>query len=292
MKRITRSGFTLIELLVVIAIIAILAAILFPVFAEAREKARQTACLSNLKQTGLAFMGYVQDYDEHFPMGCANVGDEWTWQRLHIVPDDWSSDVNHPRVRASKYIFANTLQPYIKNYKVYSCPSGSVVRSDLGGFTYNTPRKPWENNSYTFNGLLQAYSEAGINTPAQLPLYWEGMGKAQVAGGVYMNPLLICNDVTAPCVYVPKAGTLCAPGNGGTGNLFALVGPTMWIHSKGATFTFADGHAKWRRLGATLSPGNTNVNVDPYTGYNASGNPFFVWTNGCHPWLFRPDATY
>jgi prepilin-type N-terminal cleavage/methylation domain-containing protein len=65
-RSLDRHGFTLIELLVVIAIIAILAAILFPVFAQAREKARQTACLSNTKQIGTAFMMYVQDYDEAF----------------------------------------------------------------------------------------------------------------------------------------------------------------------------------------------------------------------------------
>jgi len=64
-----RKGFTLIELLVVIAIIAILAAILFPVFARAREKARQTSCLSNVKELGLGLMMYVQDYDECFPYG-------------------------------------------------------------------------------------------------------------------------------------------------------------------------------------------------------------------------------
>src|SRR5437879_7509284 len=65
-----RRGFTLIELLVVIAIIAVLSAILFPVFAQAREKARQTSCLSNLKQIGTGYMLYVQDYDEQYPLSC------------------------------------------------------------------------------------------------------------------------------------------------------------------------------------------------------------------------------
>src|ERR687884_230020 len=74
-----KRGFTLIELLVVIAIIAILAAILFPVFAQARDKARSASCLSNLKQMGTAWMMYTQDYDEMFPSSCPGdqVGDTW-----------------------------------------------------------------------------------------------------------------------------------------------------------------------------------------------------------------------
>jgi prepilin-type N-terminal cleavage/methylation domain-containing protein/prepilin-type processing-associated H-X9-DG protein len=303
MLRINRRAFTLIELLVVIAIIAILAAILFPVFAQAREKARQTSCLSNLKQTALGFLMYSQDYDELFPAGCANVPQQpgWTYTLLHIVPPTWSSAQNHPRVVASYLIFSYTIQPYIKNYGVYACPSGPVVKSGLGGFTYNTPLTPWVNNSYTFNGLLQFYPQAGINQPANVPLYWEGMGKAQVAGGVYFNPLLYCADKTQPCVYQPfDPNCQSSATNGAVGNLFGLQGSTMWIHNKGASFTMADGHAKWRRVGAgtTLagpSPDGTpytDPNVDPYTGYDPNGLPGWVWTDGCHPWLFRPDGVF
>jgi prepilin-type N-terminal cleavage/methylation domain-containing protein/prepilin-type processing-associated H-X9-DG protein len=91
-----KNGFTLIELLVVIAIIAILAAILFPVFAQAREKARQTSCLSNGKQIGLSLLMYVQDYDEIFPM---------LWQ-------NWPNGT-----------WASAVLPYIKNLQIFTCPS-------------------------------------------------------------------------------------------------------------------------------------------------------------------------
>jgi prepilin-type N-terminal cleavage/methylation domain-containing protein/prepilin-type processing-associated H-X9-DG protein len=93
-----RKGFTLIELLVVIAIIAILAAILFPVFARAREKARQANCLSNCKQLGLGNLMYAQDYDECLPMMAILVGSTWIY-------------------------FAPPTIPYIKNEQIWRCPS-------------------------------------------------------------------------------------------------------------------------------------------------------------------------
>jgi prepilin-type N-terminal cleavage/methylation domain-containing protein len=105
-----RRGFTLIELLVVIAIIAILAAILFPVFAQAREKARQISCISNMKQIGLAFIMYDQDYDETFPDAISN-----TTQQGGCAPDlDWWH-LNGG--------YAILVYPYIKNGQIFKCPS-------------------------------------------------------------------------------------------------------------------------------------------------------------------------
>src|SRR5215216_6162625 len=103
-----RSGFTLIELLVVIAIIAVLAAILFPVFAQAREKARQTACLSNAKQIGTAVMLYAQDYDDHPPL--------WFWEVPKVGPVYWHY----------------WLKPYVKNLQVFICPSAGGCRAEEG----------------------------------------------------------------------------------------------------------------------------------------------------------------
>jgi prepilin-type N-terminal cleavage/methylation domain-containing protein len=103
----TQRAFTLIELLVVIAIIAILAAILFPVFAKAREKARQTSCLSNLKQLGLSVMEYAQDYDETYPMSFQDVSSGAG--SAAQIPLTWP----------------NRIIPYIKSVQLYACPSDS-----------------------------------------------------------------------------------------------------------------------------------------------------------------------
>jgi prepilin-type N-terminal cleavage/methylation domain-containing protein/prepilin-type processing-associated H-X9-DG protein len=106
-----RRGFTLIELLVVIAIIAILAAILFPVFAKAREKARQSSCSSNLKQIGLGILSYAQDYDEKFPLALEGA----------LAPGGF-------------YLFTETINPYIKNAQIWQCPSkkDALVLTNIG----------------------------------------------------------------------------------------------------------------------------------------------------------------
>ena len=115
----SKKGFTLIELLVVIAIIAILAAILFPVFARAREKARQTSCLSNLKEIALAFKMYVSDYDERTPPG-----GEWT---------DASGNEPGPAYWQLR------IEPYLKNTQILECPS-YASKYGGGSFLYHEQR--------------------------------------------------------------------------------------------------------------------------------------------------------
>ncbi len=113
-----RRGFTLIELLVVIAIIAILAAILFPVFARAREKARQTSCLSNLKQMGLGMLMYAQDYDEVF---CGMSTGPRT--ATPVVSSDTAFN-RHPTLNPPYFdCWSNAIYPYIKNSQIFICPS-------------------------------------------------------------------------------------------------------------------------------------------------------------------------
>ena len=128
MRSTKKVGFTLIELLVVIAIIAILAAILFPVFARAREKARQSSCLSNIKQLGLGMLMYVQDYDERSPNGRyiaggaagpmnngSNMHNGWAW----MVNAGWRDVSRVP----SQVFHRDIVSPYIKNNQLWLCPS-------------------------------------------------------------------------------------------------------------------------------------------------------------------------
>jgi prepilin-type N-terminal cleavage/methylation domain-containing protein/prepilin-type processing-associated H-X9-DG protein len=171
----TRSdhGFTLIELLVVIAIIALLAAILFPVFARARENARKTSCISNLKQVGLAFLQYTQDYDERFPSvgksAVANLGAE-----------GW----------------ALTVEPYFKSAQLLQCPSElrkpNYVTSPYNATSYYTDYYYNSNLSYTPTGAKESDGTTnlvmGIHTsklkfPSSTVILGDGVGSIVNYGG-------------------------------------------------------------------------------------------------------------
>ena len=195
-----RRGFTLIELLVVIAIIAILAAILFPVFARTREKARATSCLSNNKQIGLALAMYVQDYDETFPsMWCfGNCADYNTspWWALSLYGG-----------------YASLLQPYTKNYQLFWCPSDDTPSSSAANAQC----------SYEYRWVLANYSrttplkDASFCRPAEQVVFHERFdwhygryGLYQLATNVLGKPM--CNavfaDYHAKLWKIPEQGGL------------------------------------------------------------------------------------
>jgi prepilin-type N-terminal cleavage/methylation domain-containing protein/prepilin-type processing-associated H-X9-DG protein len=147
-----RRGFTLIELLVVIAIIAILAAILFPVFARAREKARQSSCLSNMKQIALGQLMYAQDYDE--------VTVRWNGY--------WASgEYDPPRFQ----FWYEYIQPYISNYQILICPSASIRALDPG----SSPNDSYKCTYAVSNGWPQQ-ALADFETPASTVMMCETQG--------------------------------------------------------------------------------------------------------------------
>lgn len=202
-------GFTLIELLVVIAIIAILAAILFPVFAQAREKARQTSCLSNNKQIGLAAMMYLQDYDEMFPAE--------PWYGGNAA--DGVPVLNSGDPGASPFNYKDELAPYIKNEQVWICPTN---------IPNGTLKTAPPNLGYHMNGNVitrTGLSQAAINSVANLFIMRES-GKGYVFNRAYLRPIPgYCDDVVA---YEQSA-----------------PGTNYMPHLKGYNLAFADGHAKW-----------------------------------------------
>jgi prepilin-type N-terminal cleavage/methylation domain-containing protein/prepilin-type processing-associated H-X9-DG protein len=198
-----RKGFTLIELLVVIAIIAILAAILFPVFAKAREKARQTSCLSNVKQIALGMLQYVQDYDERFP----------AYGSGSYTVDPW-------------IFWPHQLQPYIKNWQVYNCPSNIYGGTTMTYHGMSYPQRP----CYAFVNSLwgSSIALATVQSPST---------KWMLADSNHPSLGDIRGFLTA---------SKCAQWTNCNGGLNVSV-THAWLvpHNEGLNFGFIDGHAKW-----------------------------------------------
>jgi prepilin-type N-terminal cleavage/methylation domain-containing protein/prepilin-type processing-associated H-X9-DG protein len=215
------SGFTLIELLVVIAIIAILAAILFPVFAQAREAARKASCQSNLKQLGSAMLMYKQDYDERFPFGgwLPNGNGTWEWQ--------------------------NTIAPYIKNRGVYRCPSSSELDENPA----NPTEWHWNRNpvSYMYNNFLgqdrNPAADSSVVAPADCIMLSDGHSD-------WGCPNNSCVGVD----WQGRANTVWLMEDTYFGKESKLIngwGDRTWglpRHQNGANFLFADGHVKYNKV--------------------------------------------
>jgi prepilin-type N-terminal cleavage/methylation domain-containing protein len=241
---VSRQGFTLIELLVVIAIIAILASILFPAFAKAREKARQAACSSNEKQLGLAFLQYTQDYDECYPPGISAVGAGW----------------------------AGHIYSYVKSTGVYGCPDDSTA-SVAGGYkvsySYNANFVK-ENNNPISNAQLAAPSstvllaevtgnQANLSSSTGNDSYIGSAGTICSSAGNGQF-LMDTPSTAAPDELTTRYVTGSALGlentSGSTSNGTQWGSNTVGLHTGGSEFLAADGHVKWLLPQKVSSGGN------------------------------------
>ena len=280
----TRQGFTLIELLVVIAIIAILAAILFPVFAKAREKARQISCLSNMKQLGLGVVQYSQDYDEYLVSGTNGYGGGTGW--------------------------AGQLYPYVKSKNVYRCPDDATAIGTYAPSSYAL------NSNFAFGTVYQSctgphgsYSQATLNSPASSVMLFEVTNSANydvstenlpsAQGGTLDN----CGGsaagygISTPATgaapvsgYAPTGGTvIMATGYSASqytaqmaadaGNI-AELGQAAGRHTDGANYVFADGHAKFARPGQISFGRNAYHETDNQNNTTMYAGPLAAGTGG------------
>ena len=256
-----KAGFTLIELLVVIAIIAILAAILFPVFAQARAKARQASALSNTRQIGLAAMMYIQDYDEQYMelYRCRDEGGGETcwevWPASEIARPDgagpygWYTAWSEYGKKPGNYHFnnwANILQPYIKNASLMSSPSAykpgwrPATNFDNSGFIYSN----WIGDTGEYKHAAAKLAE--VSEPAGTIIFWDS-GKANWA--VEMHGWNGIGDWGNVC----KDEALDHPVEDENNTTWSIYDcPHCWPdwtprYNGGRVVVFGDGHAKWMK---------------------------------------------
>lgn len=281
-----RFAFTLIELLVVIAIIAILAAILFPVFAQAREKARAISCLSNMKQIGLSVVMYTQDYDETYAAGFNGYGGASGW--------------------------AGQIYPYVKSTAVFHCPDDSTppgINGHPSSYALNSNVINHAQLKYDgCPGFVPTYSLAVLSAPASTVLIFEVDGSGNYDVSTEANAPGSPGSTVDDCGGSPAGNGLGQPAFGlpalngfvatGSTELTMATGLPATIvpsdinggyaiynnspngrHQNGANYIMADGHAKW------LLPGAVSVGLNNYTSNGAATpannqNPLAAGTSG------------
>lgn len=233
-------GFTLIELLVVIAIISLLAAILFPVFARARENARRSSCMSNLKQMDLGIMQYIQDNNGNFP--------PFVMRGQTAPPPDgiiWESSL------PTYWYWPQLIYPYVRTSQIYVCPDAPA------GYQFS-PNAP-DFGNYGANKLV-------MNDPQSNPVRWPMVGESAIAspattylimdgGLIDLNPADVALNTATVITYIPGTG----PGSGAnlpqipTSHSDLKADFSTGRHFNGINVGFADGHVKWLKSETVLN---------------------------------------
>ncbi|RYF38901.1 MAG: hypothetical protein EOO38_24115 [Cytophagaceae bacterium] len=299
-----------------IAIIAILAAILFPVFAQAKEAAKKTASISNAKQTGVAMMVYMTDSDDLMPLAypCQSEGLVRSYLAGNIQPAYVPDDLFGPIDYQMNTHWINSTQPYRKNYAITTI-NGAPVFGTVSGNT-----KAPELTSLSMNGLLSTLPSSGVQSPSVVPMIWPGQGRLNLNGRTSTNPMLDCGAPSRDPTSL-RLGMECRFNPGGppnpantTTSVAALyrtnyegIGvPQYTVHGNGTVIVRTDTSAKFIKIGSgTPTAFNNNPYGDPWAAYTTatSGVPTGNYygcttqegarsvTNPSYPCFFRPDRT-
>ena len=247
-----RRGFTLIELLIVISIISSLAAILFPVFARARENARRASCMSNVKQMALAFMQYTQDYDERLPLyqRCS------TQQPVGGIRG-WNNSVSCPGAGQAAHPWNNQIQPYLKSTQIFNCPSAHYGSGAEDAQVYTGTATV--NLSYGYNRYISFGFLVTTGNPA-VDITKPGLSLASIPQPaitpLVMDSTYYLTDPNHQCANKTMNSWCTDPNNDGSD-------PPAPRHLETFNIAFADGHVKSAKINDWVSNNRGTVCSDP-----------------------------
>lgn len=296
-----------------------MAAILFPVFATAKEAAKKTATMAQYKQVGTGTQIYITDYDDVYPLGMSpdTTNNGWRVNGLVAVPAGWTSTGiparnTEPRKSEEAMMVNNSLYPYLKNIQLMAAQG--LPRYDQGMVQAPNAPGPADMN-LAYNGILHAWSATAVAQPSRLPLLSPTVMRQNIKGAILSSPTLDCvlsgNSV---CKFTPGAFPAGAPGamNGGApyGYVWWLFGTinnfTLWQYGRGMTFVAADTSARFMNFNAPKWPQfAVNVNSSPWSSFDPNGPPGSpYWMTDCvspgkvkgtevfYPGYYRPDSEF